>query len=183
MPSVLEEEATSFNNTNTVYTSLVDARGITVVPPSPTSKPLKTITDVKSLLQQGRKQDLKQLLRNNAWPVNSSIRAQLWPLLCTQHQASKSNIGSMDDGFYWEMVNQVFGNTDLPDKPINLPPFVEPSHCQLYYLTDKGRSVADRVVTVLGYACPDIVYSPTIYPICALLLHYMSGKRSLTRNS
>ncbi|KAJ8955637.1 hypothetical protein NQ318_001468 [Aromia moschata] len=169
MPSVLEEVDDSSN----VYTPLVDSSGITVVPPNPSSKPLKTISDVRVLLQQGRKQDLKQLLRNNAWPVNSPIRKELWPLLCTQHQNGKSNI---IDGFYWDMVNQVFGSTDLPDKPISLPPFVEPSHCQSYYMTHKGRNVTDRVVSVLGYACPDIVYSPTIYPICALLLHYMSGK-------
>ncbi|XP_015835480.1 GTPase-activating protein skywalker isoform X5 [Tribolium castaneum] len=171
MPSVLEEVAVEQSN---AYTPFVDASGITVVPPSPSSKPLKSIGDVQSLLQQGRKQDVKHLLRNNAWPVDSPIRGQLWSLLCIQHQ-NKSN--SMSDGFYWDMVNQVFGSTELPDKPISLPPFVEPSHCQLYYLTHRGRSVADRVVSVLGYACPDIVYSPTIYPICALLLHYMSEEQ------
>ncbi|XP_044267935.1 GTPase-activating protein skywalker isoform X3 [Tribolium madens] len=171
MPSVLEEVAVEQSN---AYTPFVDSSGITVVPPSPSSKPLKSIGDVQSLLQQGRKQDVKHLLRNNAWPVDSPIRGQLWSLLCIQHQ-NKSN--NMSDGFYWDMVNQVFGSTELPDKPISLPPFVEPSHCQLYYLTHRGRSVADRVVSVLGYACPDIVYSPTIYPICALLLHYMTEEQ------
>lgn len=169
MPSVLEEELETF----TSFSPLVDAAGITVIPPSPSSKPLKTISDIKTLLTQGRKQDVKHVLRNNAWPVNSPIRGQLWPLLCAQHHNGKS---AMSDGFYWDMVTQVFGTTDVSEKPISLPPFVEPSHCQSYYLTHKGRSVADRVVSVLGYACPDIVYSPTIYPICALLLHFMSGK-------
>ncbi|KAJ8977841.1 hypothetical protein NQ317_007969 [Molorchus minor] len=151
MPSVLEEVV----DDTSVYTPLVDSSGIT-----------------------GRKQDIKHLLRNNSWPANNPIRKELWPLLCTQHQNGKSNIM---DGFYWDMVNQVFGSTDLPDKPISLPPFVEPSHCPSYYMTRKGRCVTDRVVSVLGYACPDIVYSPTIYPICALLLHYMSGE-TLGRN-
>ncbi|KAK9872947.1 hypothetical protein WA026_020298 [Henosepilachna vigintioctopunctata] len=167
MPSVLEEA-----DIPNVFSSFVNPTGITVVPCSPTAKPLKTITDVKNLLQQGRKQDLKYLLRNNGWPVDHPIRNQLWPLLCTQHQNDKSS-NSME-GFYWEMVKQVFGTMDLPEKPINLPPFVEPSHCHSYYLTHKGRAAVDRVVSVLGYAYPDIVYSPTIYPICALLLHYIS---------
>lgn len=35
--------------------------------------------------------------------------------------------------------------------------------------------MADRVVSVLAYVCPDITYSPTIYPIAAILLHFMSG--------
>ena len=70
----------------------------------------------------------------------------------------------------------MFGTTELPDKPIMLPPFVDPTHCLPYYLTRKGRAVADRVVSVLAYVCPDITYSPTIYPIAAILLHFMSGK-------
>lgn len=57
-----------------------------------------------------------------------------------------------------------------------LPPFVDSTHCLPYHLTRKGRAVADRVVTVLAYACPDITYSPTLYPITALLLHFMSGE-------
>ncbi|KAH9628969.1 hypothetical protein HF086_001879 [Spodoptera exigua] len=70
----------------------------------------------------------------------------------------------------------VFGTVELPDKPIMLPPFVEATHCLGYHLTRKGRAVADRVVSVLGYACPDITYSPSLYPITAALLHFMPVK-------
>lgn len=62
-----------------------------------------------------------------------------------------------------------------------LPPFVDPTHCLPYYLTRKGRAVADRVVSVLAYVCPDITYSPTIYPIAAILLHFMSGMYKLPK--
>lgn len=68
---------------------------------------------------------------------------------------------------------------ELPDKPILLPQFVESGHCIAYHLTRKGRSVADRVVCVLGYAHPEITYSPAIYPVTAILLHYMTGKLHL----
>ncbi|OWR47627.1 hypothetical protein KGM_211802 [Danaus plexippus plexippus] len=131
--------------------------------------PLKTFEELQPLLQQGRKRDLKLLIRENSWPINSPIRASLWPALCRQHQHGKS----MLDGFYWDMVTQVFGTVELPDKPIMLPPFVEATHCLGYHLTRKGRAVADRVVSVLGYACPDITYSPSLYPITAALLHFM----------
>ncbi|XP_059059241.1 GTPase-activating protein skywalker isoform X2 [Achroia grisella] len=131
--------------------------------------PLKTYEEVQPLLQQGRKRDLKILIRENSWPINSAVRASLWPALCKQHQHGKS----MLDGFYWDMVTQVFGTVELPDKPIMLPPFVEATHCLGYHLTRKGRAVADRVVSVLGYACPDITYSPSLYPITAALLHFM----------
>lgn len=58
-----------------------------------------------------------------------------------------------------------------------LPPFVDSTHCLSYNLTRKGRSVADRIVSVLGFACPDITYSPSLYPITALLLHFMPGEK------
>ncbi|XP_065081105.1 GTPase-activating protein skywalker isoform X3 [Ochlerotatus camptorhynchus] len=138
---------------------------------APGKKPnLKTFQDVQSLIQQGKKREAKLVLRENSWPTNSPIRSQLWPALCTQHHVGKT----MLDGFYWDMVNQVFGTTELPEKPIMLPPFVDSTHCLPYHLTRKGRAVADRVVSVLGYACPDITYSPTLYPITAILLHFMS---------
>lgn len=109
----------------------------------------------------------------------------------------------MLDGFYWEMVHQVglpfntyykewnliniyvistlkvFGTTELSEKPIMLPAFVDATHCLPYHLTSTGRAVADRIVNVLGYDCPDITYSPVLYPITSILLHFMSGKLSI----
>ena len=75
-----------------------------------------------------------------------------------------------------EFKFQVFGTTELPEKPIMLPPFVDSMHCMPFHLTRKGRSVADRIVNVLGYSCPDITFSPILYPITAVLLHFMSGE-------
>ncbi|KOB73931.1 Uncharacterized protein OBRU01_09732 [Operophtera brumata] len=65
--------------------------------------PLKTFEEVQPLLQQSRKRELKLVIRENSWPINSPVRASLWPALCRQHQHGKS----MLDGFYWDMVTQV----------------------------------------------------------------------------
>lgn len=167
LSAVLEEEPDLYE----AFPPHVDPTGITILTDSPPGKkaPLKTFEELQPLLQQGRKRELKLFIRENSWPINSSIRAALWPALCRQHQHGKS----MLDGFYWDMVTQVFGTVELPDKPIMLPPFVEATHCLGYHLTRKGRAVADRVVSVLGYACPDITYSPSLYPITAALLHFM----------
>ncbi|XP_022820591.1 TBC1 domain family member 24-like isoform X1 [Spodoptera litura] len=170
LSAVLEEEPDLYE----AFPPHVDPTGITILTDSPPGKkaPLKTFEEIQPLIQQGRKRELKLLIRENSWPINSPVRASLWPALCRQHQHGKS----MLDGFYWDMVTQVFGTVELPDKPIMLPPFVEATHCLGYHLTRKGRAVADRVVSVLGYACPDITYSPSLYPITAALLHFMPGK-------
>ncbi|XP_045511712.1 GTPase-activating protein skywalker isoform X4 [Colias croceus] len=167
LSAVLEEEADLYE----AFPPHVDPSGITILTDSPPGKkaPLKTYDEIQPLIQQARKRELKLIIRENSWPINSPIRASLWPALCRQHQHGKS----MLDGFYWDMVTQVFGTVELPDKPIMLPPFVEATHCLGYHLTRKGRAVADRVVSVLGYACPDITYSPSLYPITAALLHFM----------
>ncbi|XP_076256978.1 GTPase-activating protein skywalker isoform X3 [Rhynchophorus ferrugineus] len=157
------------------FTLLVDAAGVVSVPPSPTARPLRNASEIRTLLQARKHDEIKQLLRTNAWPANHPIRKELWPMLCTQHGSTGVFSG---DGFYWDMVVQVFGSMELPDRPVGLPPFVEPSRCHAYHLTRSGRACADRVVSVLGYACPDIVYSPAIYPICALLLHYVSEEEA-----
>lgn len=167
MLSVLEEESDIYE----VFPPHVDTSSVPILTDSPTKKAaLKTYNEVYGLLQSGRKREVKQIIRNNAWPINSTIRSQLWPVLCQQHAHDKSIL----EGFYWDMVNQIFGTTELPDKPILLPQFVESRHCIAYHLTRKGRNVADRVVCVLGYAHPEITYSPAIYPVTAILLHYMT---------
>ncbi|XP_044742508.1 GTPase-activating protein skywalker isoform X1 [Chrysoperla carnea] len=176
MLSTLEEDnftVTPSTISLDMFPSHIDPTGINILPdspPTPKKAPLKTFAEIQALIQQNRKRDVKLILREHAWPLNSNIRAQLWPILCKQHQHGKN----MMDSFYWDMVNQIFGTTDLPDKPIMLPPFVESTHCLTYHLTRKGRSIADRIVSVLGYACPDITYSPSLYPICAVLLHYLN---------
>ncbi|XP_077261378.1 GTPase-activating protein skywalker isoform X2 [Temnothorax americanus] len=169
--SVVEEEATNVTDIDDAFPPHVDTSNIVIQPESPTSKKqtLKTFAEVNTLLQAGRKREAKLIIRENAWPLNNGIRAQLWPALCDQHAHGKN----MLDGFYWDMVNQVFGTTELPEKSIMLPPFVDSTHCLSYNLTRKGRNVADRIVSVLGYACPDITYSPSLYPLTALLLHFV----------
>lgn len=167
MLSVLEEESDIYE----VFPPHVDTSSVPILTDSPTKKPaLKTYNEVYGLLQSGRKREVKQIIRSNSWPINSTIRSQLWPVLCQQHAHDKSIL----EGFYWDMVNQIFGTTELPDKPILLPQFVESGHCIAYHLTRKGRNVADRVVCVLGYAHPEITFSPAIYPVTAILLHYMT---------
>lgn len=107
MLGVLEEETNT--DTGNVFPSHVDASNITNYPesPSPKKQTLKTFNEINTLLQAGRKREVKLILRENAWPVDHGIRGQLWPALCQQHAHGKS----MLDGFYWDMVNQIFGTT------------------------------------------------------------------------
>lgn len=90
--------------------------------------PLKTYDEVQPLLQQSRKRELKILIRENSWPINSPVRASLWPALCRQHQHGKS----MLDGFYWDMVTQVSALSLR--KPVGY--LMAQGHVYLLYLAD-----------------------------------------------
>ncbi|KAJ9595665.1 hypothetical protein L9F63_013131, partial [Diploptera punctata] len=101
MLSVLEEESDIYE----VFPPHVDTSSVPILTDSPTKKPaLKTYNEVYGLIQSGRKREVKQVIRDNAWPINSTIRSQLWPILCQQHTHDKSIL----EGFYWDMVNQIF---------------------------------------------------------------------------
>lgn len=110
MLSVSQEEEAN-TDVDDVFPPHVDTSNIIIHPESPTSKKqsLKTFNDINSLLQASRKREVKLCIRDNAWPLNSGIRGQLWPALCQQHAHGKSIFTKAEDGFYWGMVTTVFG--------------------------------------------------------------------------
>jgi hypothetical protein len=55
----------------------------------------------------------------------------------------------------------------------HLPSFVDMSCLARRHLTDKGVSAAKRILCVLEHERPDVMYSPTLFTLACVLLHYI----------
>lgn len=122
----------------------------------------------KHLKDQQLKQ-AKEIIRNNHWPIDHPIRRKLWPLLCQLHGHEKYL-----PGYYEETLQEVLGNDD---SPTCLPSFVDPSFCMNYCLNTLGKKNTKRVLCALSRTYPDVIYSPAIYPLTSLFIHYMAEDR------
>ena len=56
---------------------------------------------------------------------------------------------------------------------VSLPSFVEPGDLHSYHLTNKGIHVAKSIVCIVGHTHPDVTFSPTIFAVTSLFLHYL----------
>jgi len=54
-----------------------------------------------------------------------------------------------------------------------LPSFVDNSNLAQHYLTDSGVQAVCRVLSVVAHERPDITYSPLLFTLTAILLHYI----------
>ena len=55
-----------------------------------------------------------------------------------------------------------------------LPSFVDKSYLERHYLTDDGASAAKRILCVIAHERPDITFSPTLFALTCILLHYLN---------
>lgn len=79
-------------------------------PESPSNKKqtFKSYAELETLLQAGKKKEVKLIIRENFWPLKDGVRSRLWPALCLQHAPAKNN-----DSFYWDMIAQMLGTTGM----------------------------------------------------------------------
>lgn len=60
---------------------------------------------------------------------------------------------------------------------IRIPLFVDMEHLNSYHLNQDGIRAARQILCVLEHSCPDIIYSPLLFSVLSLFLHYMDTSR------
>ncbi|XP_035701591.1 GTPase-activating protein skywalker isoform X3 [Folsomia candida] len=139
-----------------------------------TRKKKAAYEEIKEQLTAGKVKEAKINVRDSDWELNEEIRSRLWPHLSSIHEATRTSL----DGLYWDSVSQIYGSQELPSGNLHLPPFTD-THYHLYYgLSAEGRKFTDRIVSVVGYAYPEITYCPLLLPLTSLFLHYVQEEKT-----
>ena len=109
---------------------------------------------------------VKAIVRKSTWSVHHEVRRNLWKTLLHIRfpDARKSEL-------YQGFVKDVFGEGDMKHD-VSLPRFVG-NHLKQYNLDDSAMDKVKEVVCVIGVAQPEITYSPYLFSLTCLLLHYM----------
>ncbi|XP_064078720.1 GTPase-activating protein skywalker-like isoform X4 [Macrobrachium nipponense] len=125
--------------------------------------------DIKTHLQASRMKEAKSMVRESEWGLSSPVREELWKQLCLYHSTEKD----FGDFYYWDTVKQMYGTTELSECQVQLPTCIDTNFLISQSLSPRGVSACERVLSVVAFSNPAITYAPSLYALCALLLHYM----------
>lgn len=132
------------------------------------------ITSRFNNLLHGDIRELKAFLRSYHVPLNDSLRQRLW----VESLAKRCNASlPKEEGGNGAPAN---GNeTNGSDDGSGIPP-VDEKYATAFYLNERGKRTVTRLIRRLLVLHPDITYAPPIlYPLLALLLHYMDETKAL----
>ena len=108
----------------------------------------------------------------NLGAVKDERKTLLQELLTKSNKKEKYNVDTkalLDD-----TLVSCFGTADMPSNQPTLPSCIDGAHTNSYYLTQKGKISVARLLYCFAYNTPDVQFCPMLYPITAILRHYMS---------
>ncbi|CAJ0917872.1 unnamed protein product, partial [Mesorhabditis belari] len=109
---------------------------------------------------------VKKLLRKGGWPLHHDVRKQLWILLCRD-----KNYDSMRSVYESKLQEETSSSVK-----IHHPLFVREEGAVLnnFELNEDGAMRLLRLLGMVENDHPTLTSAPFLYPLCALLLHFMS---------
>ncbi|WKY16424.1 hypothetical protein Q1695_001234 [Nippostrongylus brasiliensis] len=112
--------------------------------------------------------NVKKLVRKTEWPVRHEVRRELWRVLCQSkdYDSSKALYRS-------ELEETVRSGTKA-----HQPQFLSEEGVVVnnFDLNEQGAVRLLRLLTVIEHLRPEISSAPMLYPLCALMLHYLEDE-------
>ena len=118
-------------------------------------------------------QSVKVFVRSyNISAIKVERRALLQEMLSKINRKENSQVDAKV--LFNDTLVSCFGSTDMPSEVPPLPNCIDRTHTNAYYLTQYGKISVARILCCFAYNHPDVQYCPMIYPITAILRHYLS---------
>ena len=122
---------------------------------------------------------LKSLIRSTIWPIDHSIRRQIWMNVLTFNRVNSSK-AHFHGPISTSSITIDHSSYSLSSKSNQWPTFVDTSNLCFYHLTEPtGRLLLQRLLFTFALHHPDLTYCPALQPISCLLLHYFNEHQVL----
>ncbi|KAK6059229.1 hypothetical protein COOONC_03142 [Cooperia oncophora] len=112
--------------------------------------------------------DVKKIVRKTEWPVRHEVRRELWRVLC-----HSKDFDSSKALYRTELEETVRSGTKS-----HQPQFLSEEGVVVnnFDLNEQGAVRLLRLLTVIEHLRPEISSAPMLYPLCALMLHYLEDE-------
>lgn len=118
---------------------------------------------------------LKYLIRSILWPIDHSIRRQLWMNISTLTRMNSSKKKHHSSQIALTTISVIIDNNlnSHSFKYNQWPKFVDTNKLCFFYLTEStGYALLQRILLSFAIHHPDVTYCPILQPFSAILLHY-----------
>ncbi|KAL5112228.1 GTPase-activating protein skywalker [Taenia crassiceps] len=163
------------------FTDLVDEEYIASLPPLESREHICTLKDLEQHYFSSPRPP-KHAARKWHLPVNHPIRRQLWPFLINKYLGA-----SIDSPSDREEVGLV-STRDEDETPQPSPErqsllvgqeWADRRLQPTYHLNARGQAIHLAVLHDLAVSRPHVVYAPHVWPLAALMLHYLRPRTAL----
>ncbi|KAL6724673.1 hypothetical protein Aduo_019540 [Ancylostoma duodenale] len=133
----------------------------------PSSVPSR-IEEIRENRRLNRTDTVKKIVRKAEWPVRHEVRRELWRVLC--HSKDYDSSKAL---YRTELEETVRSGTKS-----HQPQFLSEEGVVVnnFNLNEQGAVRLLRLLTVIEHLRPEISSAPMLYPLCALMLHYLEDE-------
>ncbi|XGW05259.1 hypothetical protein V3C99_015996 [Haemonchus contortus] len=126
------------------------------------------LDEIRENRRLNRTDKVKKIVRKTDWPIRHEVRRDLWRVLCHSKDFDSSK------ALYRTELEEAVRNGTKSHQPQFLSE--EGVVVNNFDLNEQGAVRLLRLLTVIEHLRPEISSAPMLYPLCALMLHYLEDE-------
>ncbi|KJH46918.1 TBC domain protein [Dictyocaulus viviparus] len=126
------------------------------------------LDEIRDNRRLNRMDKVKKIVRKGEWPTRHEVRQELWRVLCHSKDYDSSK------ALYRTELEEIIRN----GTKVHQPQFLSEEGVVVnnFDLNEQGAVRLLRLLTVIEQLRPEISSAPMLYPLCALMLHYLEDE-------